>query len=54
MNSLQKYIKLCLETRAFTYQPDDIHAKLQNELSPKLFNDKTNMIKKLSNEEYLN
>ena len=43
MNSLQKYIKLCLETRAFTYQPDDINAKLQNELSPKLFNDKTNM-----------
>ena len=43
MNKLEKYINLYLETRAYTYAPRSIDAKLQNRISPKLSNDKTNM-----------
>ena len=43
MNKLEKYINLYLETRAYTYSPRSIDAKLQNRISPKLSNDKTNM-----------
>ena len=43
MNKLKNYINLYLETRAFTYPPSKIDAKLQNKISPKLLNDKTHM-----------
>ena len=44
MNKLNDYIKLCLETRAYMYPPKRIDAKLQNQLSPKLANDKTKLL----------
>lgn len=43
MSKLEKYISLYLETRAYTYPPESIDASLQNEISPKLSNDKTHM-----------
>ena len=43
MSNINDYIKLFLETRAYMQQPHKIGAELQNKLSPKLRNDKTNL-----------
>ena len=43
MSNINDYIRLFLETRAYMQKPHEIGAELQNKLSPKLSNDKSNL-----------